>query len=126
MILQSLVLAAAQVATLPHAGPSFDCTAARAAVEQAVCYDAELSRLDNAMAAEYTLALRKLSRPARAALVRDQRWFLATNQEWYANRERWSDFPDLALRFRTRIEFLGSVQAARSGWRVDGATWLEM
>lgn len=116
MILQPLLLVAAQAATLPHSGPSFECTAALTAVEQAVCDDAELSRLDNAMAAEYTRALRKLSQPARAALVRDQRWFLASNQEWFANRKRWDDFPDLRSRIRSRIVFLSSVQAARSTW----------
>ncbi|MFV0625426.1 lysozyme inhibitor LprI family protein [Sphingomonas sp. ac-8] len=115
MILSAFVLAA-QAATLPHTGPSFDCTAAMTAVEQAVCDDPELSRLDDAMAAEYARALRKLSRPARAALIKDQRWFLVSQREWYANRERWKDFPDLASRFRSRTKFLASLQAGGKGW----------
>lgn len=115
MILHAFLLAA-QAEPLPHTGPSFDCTAATTPVEQAVCDDPALSRLDHAMAAEYARARRNLSPNARAALIKDQRWFLGTQQEWYANRERWADFPDLASRFRSRTSFLASIRADRTGW----------
>ncbi|HEX8666662.1 MAG TPA: lysozyme inhibitor LprI family protein [Beijerinckiaceae bacterium] len=98
--------------------PSFDCTRARTAVERAICGDAELARLDAAVAAAYRQALDRL-RPDRtlaAALRRDQ-------SEFAASREGALERPDgsLARYLQSRRAWLDTVAAPRSGF--EGA-WI--
>lgn len=113
-MLPTLLLAAAAL-TAPQdviRGPSFDCTAAFAAVEQAICSDAQLAALDVQLGERYAAVRRALPAGARAALRDDQRWFLGARDEWFGNRDHpgFSEFPDLAERMAGRIEFLESVR----------------
>lgn len=96
-------------------GPSFDCTAAFEPVEDAICNDATLARLDLQLKARYVAVRRGLSADARRALTDDQRWFLAARDEWFENRDRWSDFPDLEGRMTDRIAFLDAMDTRRTG-----------
>ena len=56
---------------------SFDCKAASATQERFICNNAELSRLDEAMAEAYRKHVTQLSDPARAAVRESQRSWLA-------------------------------------------------
>lgn len=93
-------------------GPSFDCTAAFAAVENEICSDPELARLDLAMARRYVAVRRGMSAEARTVLADDQRRFLDARDEWFKYRTRWADFPDLAARMTDRIAFLDALRPA--------------
>lgn len=96
-------------------GPSFDCTAALEPVEDAICNDATLARLDLRLNARYVAVRRGLSADGRRALTGDQRRFLAARNEWFENRDRWSDFPDLKGRMTDRIAFLDAMDTGRIG-----------
>lgn len=98
----------------PQDGPSFSCARARTPVEHAICADAALGRLDRRMADRYVAARRAFPASAREALAQDQRWFLGARDEWYENRDRWSDFPDLRGRMTDRAAFLSSIRATPS------------
>jgi tetratricopeptide (TPR) repeat protein len=75
----------------PTAGPTFNCAAAKRAVEKAICSDEELVRLDRDINGAYQSALAKLAGAKAAALRQDQRTFLAT-------RDRMFGRPDYQLR----------------------------
>ena len=94
-------------------GPSFDCTRAFEPVENAICTDRELASLDQRMADRYAQVRRALWPEARSALQQDQRWFLGARDEWFENRDRWADFPDLAARYQGRIEALDAIDTVR-------------
>ena len=55
--------------------PTFDCAAAKRAVEKAICSDPDLSRLDRQIDDAYKAALAKLDRKGVARLRREQREF---------------------------------------------------
>jgi tetratricopeptide (TPR) repeat protein len=71
--------------------PSFDCGAARRAVEKAICSDPDLIRLDCQIDDAYKAALDKLDRAAAAGLRRHQR-------EFNARRDRLFGHPDYQLK----------------------------
>jgi uncharacterized protein len=75
----------------PRQGPSFDCAAAKRAVEKAICSDEDLVRLDRDMNAAYQAALVKLAGAQAAALRQNQRTFIAT-------RDRMFGRPDYQLK----------------------------
>lgn len=105
-----MIVLAALALLAPQAGPSFNCARAGAPVEHAICADAALGRLDRRMADRYVAVRRALPASAREALAQDQRWFLGARDEWYENRDRWSDFPDLRVRMTDRTAFLASIR----------------
>ena len=100
----------AVLVALQTSGPSFDCDAATTPIEHAICANPEWSRLDRRMAERYRAALQNLSGPAREALRRDQRWFLAARDEWFENRGRWDGFGDVPQRLTARAAFLDSIR----------------
>ena len=55
---------------------SFDCPSARTAVEQLICHDPDLAKLDREVAQKYGDALARLDRVSADALRGDQRAFL--------------------------------------------------
>ncbi|MGH7880163.1 MAG: lysozyme inhibitor LprI family protein [Candidatus Binataceae bacterium] len=57
--------------------PTFDCLAARRAVEKAICSDPDLIRLDRQIDDAYKAALNQLDREDIAHLRREQRAFIA-------------------------------------------------
>lgn len=93
---------AAPVAQSPglqaSAGPSFDCAKASTAVEKSICADPLLSRLDQAMADNYS-AMRNsgIGAEAREELKASQR-------QWSAARSSCSTTQCLADRYRNRID----------------------
>lgn len=97
--------------------PSFNCARASTLSEHAICADPALGRLDRRMADQYVAVRRALPAPAREALTRDQRWFIGAREEWQENSARggFRDFPDLAARMTSRIDFLDSLQTRRAG-----------
>jgi len=101
----ALLLSAPQVVE----GPSFDCRSALKPVESAICSDPGLARLDRRMSARYGQVRRALAANGRSVLTADQRWFLGARDEWFENRDRWADFPDLTARMTARIAFLESL-----------------
>ena len=112
MLLTSLATTLVLTMAPQERGPSFDCARATTPSEHAICEDPQLARLDRRMATAYAALGRRLSATMRAALVRDQRWFLGARDEWQENSARggFKDFPDTAERMRNRIAFLDSVQ----------------
>lgn len=96
--------------------PSFDCRRAETEAEQAICADAELSRLDRRMAEQYRALRARLSPRGREGLLQDQQWFLGARDQWFENRDRWGGFPTLEERMRDRADFLGSVDTNVAGW----------
>ncbi|CAN5384043.1 hypothetical protein BH10PSE1_BH10PSE1_31870 [soil metagenome] len=108
-------LLALTLITAQSGGPSFDCEAAFEPVEDAICTDDKLSALDLRMADRYAAVRRALPAGARTALAADQRWFLGSRDEWFDNRDRWSDFPDLASRMTDRIDFLNQIDSSGAG-----------
>ena len=61
--------------------PTFDCAAARRAVEKAICSDPDLSRLDRQIDDAYKAALAKLNRKGVARLRAEQREFNAVRDK---------------------------------------------
>lgn len=93
----SLILALCSIAPLVDAA-SFDCKVAIGMVENLVCRDAELSKLDDELAVVYQEAMRTTK--DRKALREQQRAWL---------REIRDRTPNLRSRYRERIEQLSSV-----------------
>jgi uncharacterized protein len=56
-ITRLVLLTATCAAGVPAAAASFDCASAAARIEKLICADAELSRLDDMLAADYRQAL---------------------------------------------------------------------
>lgn len=102
---------AAILATSQDARPSFDCARATTSVEQAICADPELADLDRRMAERYASVRLSLPAASRDALAQDQQWFLGARDEWYENRDRWDEYPDLKGRMTDRIAFLETIRA---------------
>lgn len=75
--LLSLFSAALALSIMSAHAASFDCKAAKAAQERFICNNAELSRLDEDMAAAYRKHLGQLSEKARALVQESQRSWLA-------------------------------------------------
>jgi uncharacterized protein YecT (DUF1311 family) len=75
----------------PRVGPSFDCAAARRAVEKAICSDEDLVGLDRDMNAAYRSALAKFAGRQARALRQDQRTYVLT-------RDRMFGRPDYQLK----------------------------
>ena len=98
---------------LPQDGPSFDCARATTAVEQAICADPRLAAQDRQAGAAYARVRRSLSPAARAALVRDQRWYLEARDEGFAMFGDLRSLPGLATRMRERTDFLTSLLTER-------------
>lgn len=65
-----------QLATAKTFNPSFDCTAARSDVEQMICADEDLSRLDRAISSRYVEYRQSLDPDGARALSASQRDFL--------------------------------------------------
>ena len=65
--------------------PSFDCSRASIPSEFAICGDAQLAGLDNAIARAYNAALSRMSSSQRAAFRADQRNWLAFRNRCGAN-----------------------------------------
>src|SRR5262245_5431431 len=106
--------------------PSFDCKQARTTVETTICADAELARLDAALAVSYREALRRAQsdRALLAALRHEQGEFLKS-------REGALDSPDasLARLMQSWRHWLDAVGGARAGFRgawINGAGSIEV
>jgi uncharacterized protein YecT (DUF1311 family) len=116
MRVRAMVVAGALVVAeaASASAPSFDCGRARTTVETTICADAELARLDAALAVSYREALRRVQsdRALLAALRREQSEFLAS-REWTL------DAPDVSLaRFlQSWRHWLDAVGGARAGFR---------
>jgi tetratricopeptide (TPR) repeat protein len=65
--------------------PSFDCDAAKRAVEKAICSDPDLIRLDRQIDDAYKAAMSKLDRAGIARLRREQRRFNATRDKSFGH-----------------------------------------
>ncbi len=81
--------------------PTFDCSAARRAVEKAICSDPELARLDRQIDDAYKAALAKLDRRGTAELRREQHAFIARRNRAFGD-------PDYQIKkeFERRLETL--------------------
>ncbi|NEX21338.1 DUF1311 domain-containing protein [Thiorhodococcus mannitoliphagus] len=65
------------------ASPSFDCAKASSEVEQLICKDAELARLDRSLAELYATLLKNSSANAQKSLKTEQRgWVKGRNDCW--------------------------------------------
>lgn len=96
-------------------GPSFPCTAARAAAEKAICADPALSALDRRMAAAYGKAMAAFDAGGRAALRSDQRFFLEV-RDVQMTRTQPDDY-DLKGDMQSRAAILEAIDpVARTGW----------
>jgi tetratricopeptide (TPR) repeat protein len=71
----------------PSASPTFECTAAKRAVEKAICSDEELVRLDRDMNAAYQSLLAKLRGTKLTALRQEQRTFVSTRDQMFGRPE---------------------------------------
>jgi lipoprotein NlpI len=90
---------------------SFDCPSARTAVEQLICHDPDLAKLDREVAQKYTDALARLDPVSAEALRGDQRAFqLARNDS-----PRLPDY-DLGQMLQARTEMLQKIDAAPKGF----------
>jgi uncharacterized protein len=65
--------------------PTFDCGAAKRAVEKAICSDPDLSRLDREIDAAYRAALATRSGKPLTQLRQEQRDFLAARNTSFGN-----------------------------------------
>ena len=72
-----------------HQGPSYDCEKADGTVEEMICQDAELSKLDLELTHLYVKALKSTSGQAHKTLKAYQRgWIKGRNECWKANDVR--------------------------------------
>lgn len=93
-------LMALSASLLPQLGQaaSFDCAKAASFVEKAICSRGNLSRLDDALAENYSAM--------RAANIGDgaRRHLQATQKKWLAERNRCTDERCVANAYRQRID----------------------
>lgn len=80
---------------------SFDCGKATTKVEESICADAELSRLDEELASAYNDAMKKVSDPA--PLMQEQR-------DWLKERNLCNEVSCLGNRYRQRLAVLSKLQ----------------
>lgn len=108
---------------------SFDCQRAKGEVENLVCSDPNLSRLDDVLARLYRSAL-KASWQAKAELVSSQRKWIA-QRDLCANRKENSRRECVEIAYRNRIKnlypvlFHGDTGHYRCNWRGKTADNLE-
>ena len=109
-------------------GASFDCTRAASTIEQAVCADPYLASLDGRLSRAWTGALARAGDDQRAALLQDQRTWLATRETTCADGAG-----DGCLRslYALRIAVLDDVRQAPFAWpgtwrRVSGEALVEI
>jgi uncharacterized protein len=104
--MRRLLYLAACLLWISQAGAaSFDCAKASTPVEQIICDDPELSRLDETLAATLTAAAAATLDPQ--ALLREQR-------RWLARRDSGATIGDLPASYRDRI---AALDAAAGQWR---------
>lgn len=71
------------------ASPSFDCAKASGEVEQLICKDAELAKLDRSLAELYATLLKNSSASAQKSLKAEQRgWVKGRNDCWKSDDVR--------------------------------------
>lgn len=81
---------------------SFDCAKAETGVEKLICSDAELSKLDDALALAYSAALRLNDNPMAVQQAQKQ---------WLKERDRCSDIACVKTLYASRITSLPLAQA---------------
>lgn len=91
----------------PAAAASFDCAKARTPVEQMICSEWQLERLDERMAT--------LFERAREADGADRDALLAAQRAWLQTRDACTDIACLEQTYRERIAALGGGAAANAG-----------
>jgi uncharacterized protein len=94
--------------TLSAHAASFDCSAAKARVDRAICADRTLDKLDGDLGTAYQKTL---------DLAADQPDLLFSQREWLTERNKCADNRCLAQRYRERLAALQQVKPA--GWK----TW---
>ncbi|MGP1691396.1 MAG: lysozyme inhibitor LprI family protein [Giesbergeria sp.] len=92
-----LLLMAASVLPLSSHAASFDCAMAKKAVEKKICSDPLLSRLDDALAANYQAMLSVDVGRSRKALRTEQR-------RWLAQRDRCTSMQCLVQHYRDQLD----------------------
>jgi len=90
---------------------SFDCPSAQKAIEQLICHDPDLAKLDRKVAQKYGDALARLDRVSADALRGDQRAFLLARN----NSPQLPD-DDLGQMLQARTEMLQAIDAAPRGF----------
>jgi uncharacterized protein len=113
--LAAALAASAGPAAAQTAGP--DCSKAATPVEQAICGDGELSRLDRAVREAYARAQGRVDRDARAALQKDQREHLNERAMIFANGAM-----PLDTYLRTRLDFLERLE--NPAWSRDAGAFV--
>ncbi len=98
------------------APPSFDCKAARLAVEKAICRSAGLSALDVEIAAAYGRAMQALSGPMREVLKQAQRGFIAARDDAFGLPDE-----DVEARLGDQVAFLKAIEV--DGRREIAGSW---
>jgi tetratricopeptide (TPR) repeat protein len=90
---------------------SFDCSSAQTAVEQLICQDPDLAKLDREVAQKYANALARLDRLSADALRGDQRAFQLARE----NSPQAPDY-DLGQMLQARTEMLQAIDPAPRGF----------
>lgn len=90
------------------AGPAFDCSRARAGVEQAICRTPRLARLDGALGRAWTQLGALLSPEQRSCLRADQR-------AWLASRDACQSSDCVAHAYRDRLAALHGLLPGLAG-----------
>jgi len=80
-LLSRLAIAPDAAATPSASGPSFDCNQAVQAAERAICASSELAALDQRLSTAYTARRAATTGAARAALLNDQRRWIASRDQ---------------------------------------------
>ncbi len=96
----------------PHGGggPSFDCAAAQAVAERAICSNATLASFDLQLAIEYDLALSNITSAAVGGTAQDVQIFRNAQKSWLARRNQCGgDVACLAALYQDRLRDLKEV-----------------
>lgn len=122
-VLVPLILLLALLPATIHAA-SFDCKKAKTEIEKMICADAQLSKLDEELAAAYRDAMDKAGQTGKAVLRKEQ-------TAWLKSRNACKDTLCVEVMYRTRLAMLASAatdrpraQAGASDVSAYGRFWL--